>query len=107
MGRAVQSAKATRDAMSLPPYHRARDCRAERGASPQHRGHPHSWVGGWSSCGSSGIGPLHSSGHTRTRDSSVTSFQALRGREKGHMRDLAQAQPPPPHVPGDQDRVLR
>lgn len=96
MGTAVQSTKATRDAVSPPPYHRARDCRAERGASPQHRGRPHSWVGGWSSCGSSGIGRLHSSGHTRTRDSSVTSLQALHGGEKGHMRDRAQAQAPPP-----------
>lgn len=96
MGRAVHSAKATRDVMSPPPYHRARGCRVECGASPPHRGHPRSWVGGLSSCGSSGIGPPHSSGHTRTRDSNVTSLQALCGKEKGHMKDPVQTEPPPP-----------
>lgn len=69
-----------------PTYHRAWGCRAEPGASPQHRGHPHSWVGGSSSCGSSGIVHPHSSGHTRTRGSSVTSLRALCGREKGYVR---------------------
>lgn len=107
MGRAVHSAKATRDVMSPPPYHRARGCRVECGASPPHRGHPRSWVGGLSSCGSSGIGPPHSSGHTRTRDSNVTSLQALRGKEKGHMKDPVQTEPPPPNVPGAWGRVPR
>ena len=83
------------------PYHRAQDCRAVRGVSPQHRGHPHSWVGGSSSCGSSETGPLRSSGHTRTRDSSVTSLQALNGEEKGRTRGLAQAGTPTcPPSPG-------
>lgn len=63
--------------LSPLPYHRAWDCRAGPGASPPHRGHPHSWAGGSSSFGSSGIGPHHSSGHTGTRGSSVTSPQAL------------------------------
>lgn len=72
-----------------------------RGASPQHRGHPRSWVGGSSSCGSAGTGPLRSSGRTRTRGSSVTSLQALNGEEKGRTRGLAQAGTPTcPPSPG-------
>lgn len=102
--RAVQSAQATRDVLSPLPYHTAWDCRAERGASPQHREHPRSWVGGSSNDGSSGIGPLHSSGHTRTRDSSGTSLLALSGRRKSHMRGLAQAEGP--RVPRAWGRVL-
>ena len=86
--------------LSPLPYHRAWDCRAEHGASPPHRGHPRSWVGGSSSCGSSRIGPLRSSGHTRTRGSSVTSLQAL-CRKKGHTRGLSLGQGPAlePEVP--------
>jgi hypothetical protein len=63
--------------VSSLPYHRAWDCRAGCDASPQHRGYPHFWVEGLSSFSSSGIGPLHSSGHTRTKGSSVTSPRAL------------------------------
>lgn len=65
--------------LSLLHYHMAWDCRTGHGASPQHRMLPHSWVVGWSSFCFSGIGPLHSCDHTRTRDSSGTSPQALLG----------------------------
>jgi len=92
VGRASQGARA--GGLSPLPYHRAWDCRAVRDASPQHRWRRRSWVGGSSSCGSSGTGPLRSSGRTRTRGSSVTSLQALNGPEKGCTRGLAQAGTP-------------
>ena len=95
VGRASQGARA--GGLSPLPYHRARDCRAGRGGSPQHRERRRSWVGGSSSCGSSGTGLLHSSGHTRTRGSSVTSLRALNGSEKG--RTGVWLRQGPPRVP--------